>query len=1142
MNKWNLSKKVISICLSLFIAAGGITGFVLYKARAEAGDTKTKYDNTAPSASFNISKKKKVDVEVLTGNDNNYVQSDLQNKVQLELTNQLTNSGVDAQVTTKGIDAADNNSTANAISSVNWRENSNHFIVNLTDSMFSYTPSKPTIKQVYAGKDEFFVLLTDGSLYAVGNNDEGRLGNGTTNDITSWQKVMDDVSQVSLSNWATFIVKKDGTLWAAGFDEWGQFGDNRSSGYNVNTWKKVLTNVSQVSTTPYTTLVTKTDGTVWEAGRDIYGNFGDGRTYDNTDDDHMQLTWKKVFDNAAQVLSAGSGFTSFVVKNDSTLWATGYNGGIFGNGQTDNTSTWIQIANNVKHVESNGDVSFIIKNDNSLWETGNNYNNLLGLPNNVTSIKTWTKALDNVINVTVGSYSSMVLKSDGTLYGTGANWYGDMGSDRVQPTTWTQLLTNAASMNTSGYVTTLVLKKDGSLCYTGAPTVGPYYKEVIPGEYNWTDYPSPDVPTPTPIKNKLSAQEVAYLENLNMYFVGATTANVEDEVSDLINKLDGRGTYVENTSLATSLEKSENYIMSILNQQQDNSNIFLIGDEVDYKENYKDSDANDPKNDELWSYIQDNKHLNYDNDFVKCSQTGDLPLDNDLGMASFATGQWMHDKVTVFNKPGKYKVSLKVQDNPTATDSNPSGDSNFNDYDKWSTDDNSVIINVNRKPIALFTAYATANSSTGQYDITESDGSDSYDPDHQITDGTRKGIVNKDFQWKEISDGVADTWHEGKLPTTEAANKDFLVKLQVEDLEGEMSDPMVKLVSTRNENLPPIAQFTENETTMAVDQLQNDAAPSGDYVNDRSDVIFTDNSYDPNGDSIEEKWTVVDSNGNTIYTGSTMPNANTFYGKSLGTYTISLVCDDGPTPKVGVPFTSEPYTQQLTLVPINHMPVAHFEVDNTSKEPENIKITEDSTDPDGDPIADRIWTVRDGSGNVVEQTENQIPDLSTLDGTYTLTLKVKDNPKIPPELWSKPYSKQITVESLKLVGTLYPNPAEQGQQITFDLTTTGYAKYLRIYLPNDITSRDTKGTTYPIEKTITEENIHNEKINYILPINTPVTLDSNGARVRPPYEIPVQAEKENGAMKAINLYLDVKGNVLDGIKTEIIGTGQDRNN
>lgn len=293
---------------------------------------------------------------------------------------------------------------------------------------------------------------------------------------------------------------------------------------------------------------------------------------------------------------------------------------------------------------------------------------------------------------------------------------------------------------------------------------------------------------------------------------------------------------------------------------------------------------------------------------------------------------------------------------------------------------------------------------------------------------------------------------------------------------------------------------------------------------------------------IEEKWTVTDSNGNIIYSGSTTPTASVFYGKPLGTYTISLVCDDGPTPKVGVQLTSEPYTLQLTLVPINHMPVAHFEVDNISKEPENIKVTEDSTDPDGDPIADRIWNITDSSGNVVEQSENKLPDLSTLDGTYTLTLKVEDNPKVPPELWSKPYSEQIIVESLKLVGTLYPNSAEQGQQITFDLTTTGYAKYLRIYLPNDIISRDTKGTTFPIAKTITEEYIHNEKINYILPINTPVTLDINGARVRPPYEIPVQAEKENGAMKAITLYLDVKGNVLDGIKTEIIGTGQDRNN
>lgn len=911
MKRLSLSKKVLSICLSLFIAAGGITGFVLHASKNDSSKDTT-VDNTAPSASFGLSKKKKADIVFTTGSDNNFNSDDFNNKVNDYVKNRLVNSGVDTQITSM---TTSTQSITKGSFSVNlyWPSCG----VDLDSHLLFYSNGVYQNQVYYHNKSLYGCTLS---------NDDTNGGTGEWTNI-DFSKIPQNIDELRF----------------------------QAQSYKGSTTADIRL-YQQVNGGPKNCVVDKS-------------NYVSGTTY-------------------------------------------------FGK------------------LVRDGDTWDFIGSDNKL------------IPGNVVTVS--SKTFSNVLK---------------------------------EPT-WRD--------NTHKFVVNL--SEDAM-------------KSIVSSS---NDYP-------TTLSTMLSNKE---------YFLGVMNSADKATVNSFINQNDEHGTYIGNSNIDTALNAVTDYILKILNQEQDNSNIFLVGDEISYNETYKDNE-NDKKNDELWKYEQDNKHLNYDDDFVKCSQTGDLKLDNDLGVADFATGQWMHRKVSIFDKPGKYKVSLKVQDNPTATDSNPSGDSDFSDYDKWSPDDNSVIINVHRKPTAVFTAYAVANASTGKFDITVKDEDKSYDIDHQNTDGARKGIVNKKFQWKEVTNGVTDTWHDGKLPSPQASNKDFLVKLSVQDLEGQWSDDLVKYVTTKNENLPPVAQFVENETEMPVDQLKNDASTG-------KDVIFTDQSYDPNGDSIRETWIVKDSSGNVIYNSSIMPTASIFIGKPLGTYTISLVCDDGPTPKVGVPLTSDPYVLQLKLVPINHKPIAHFEINNTSKEPENIKITEDSTDPDGDPIDDRIWTVTDSSGNVVEQTENKLPDLNILDGTYTLTLKVKDNPKIPPELWSDPYSQQITVESLKLTGTLYPNPVKQGQQITLDITTQGKAKYLRAYFPIDIVSRDKRGTSFPIQKEIPEEDIHNEKVPYILPIDTPLTLDSNGNRLRIPYSITVEAEKASGAKKSITLYLDVQGNVVDGVKSVIL--------
>lgn len=236
------------------------------------------------------------------------------------------------------------------------------------------------------------------------------------------------------------------------------------------------------------------------------------------------------------------------------------------------------------------------------------------------------------------------------------------------------------------------------------------------------------------------------------------------------------------------------------------------------------------------------------------------------------------------------------------------------------------------------------------------------------------------------------------------------------------------------------------------------------------------------------------------------------------------------------------WTIKTITIGQNNPPIAQFTLGKYEMSAgEANEINDTSYDPDGDTLSERHFWVMDSSGNVVQDCLNYEPNLSTLNkGNYTIKEIVKDNPMVGWPLSSDPYTKTLTVEDLGISGRLYPNPAAQGQQVTFDITTTGNAKYLKIYIPDEISKLDKRGTAFPISKTIVEEQNHNEKITYYLPIDTPVTLDSNGNRVKQPYEISVEAQKADGTKKSLTLYLDVKGSILDGIKTEIIGTGQDK--
>ena len=97
----------------------------------------------------------------------------------------------------------------------------------------------------------------------------------------------------------------------------------------------------------------------------------------------------------------GFSYHSLILKNDSTLWGTGYNGyGQLGLGDTTDRTTFTQAttnADNIKSVYCSNSHTIILKNDGTLWSTGYNDGGQLGLGNTV-SRTTFTQVTTNVIN------------------------------------------------------------------------------------------------------------------------------------------------------------------------------------------------------------------------------------------------------------------------------------------------------------------------------------------------------------------------------------------------------------------------------------------------------------------------------------------------------------------------------------------------------------------------------------------------------------------------------------------------------------------------------------------------------------------------------------------------------------------------
>jgi len=231
---------------------------------------------------------------------------------------------------------------------------------------------------IFIGGYGGFGVADNGTLWSWGDNGYGQLGNetGTTVDVSS------PIQVGSLTDWAKAsgcqnsyrMIKTDGTLWGMGKNDEGQLGDgtviHRSSPVQIG----ALTTWDSLPSGAYAhTLAIKTDNSLWACGDAGQGRIGDGTDTHRSSPVQITGSW--------QSAAAGADF-SVGIKTDGTLWTWGYSSvGQQGRGlgySVDSSPIQVGALTTWESCSALNQSAFAIKTDGTMWAWGANYNGALG--------------------------------------------------------------------------------------------------------------------------------------------------------------------------------------------------------------------------------------------------------------------------------------------------------------------------------------------------------------------------------------------------------------------------------------------------------------------------------------------------------------------------------------------------------------------------------------------------------------------------------------------------------------------------------------------------------------------------------------------------------------------------------------------
>jgi alpha-tubulin suppressor-like RCC1 family protein len=285
------------------------------------------------------------------------------------------------------------------------------------------------VTAIAVGGSHSLFLKSNGNLWVTGWNAYGQLGDGTTDNGNyetnrPEQIVASNVTAIVAGLNHSLFLKNNGSLWAMGYNSYGQLGDGITDNGNYETNRPeqiVASNVTAIAAGYLHSLFLKNDGSLWGMGDNAYGQLGDG-TYSNTN-----LPVQIVAGNVTAI-AAGDQHSLFLMSNGG-LWAMGNNNvGQLGDPTIGTTNSPDQIvASNVTAIAVGSTHSLFLMSNGSLWAMGDNHYGQLGDGTYNNTNRPEQIVAGGVTAIAAGYGHSLFLKSDGSLWGMGDNLNGQLG-------------------------------------------------------------------------------------------------------------------------------------------------------------------------------------------------------------------------------------------------------------------------------------------------------------------------------------------------------------------------------------------------------------------------------------------------------------------------------------------------------------------------------------------------------------------------------------------------------------------------------------------------------------------------------------------------------------------------------------------
>ena len=241
-------------------------------------------------------------------------------------------------------------------------------------------PTKVTngIKYTQISADQHCLALDEeGNIWSWGSNSKGQLGNGESGfdkNVLIPTKITNGTTYTSIvaGNSITLALDNEGNIWAWGDNDDGKLG-NGESGYNENVVlipTKITneTKYKQISAGFDHSLALDEEGNIWSWGGNSSGQLGNGKSGYS---ENVLIPTKITNGTKYTSIVAGNN-TTLALDNDGNLWFCGSNTiGILGMGIGDDICVLQKLDLETKFKEVEADrPSYLIDEDGYMWSTG----------------------------------------------------------------------------------------------------------------------------------------------------------------------------------------------------------------------------------------------------------------------------------------------------------------------------------------------------------------------------------------------------------------------------------------------------------------------------------------------------------------------------------------------------------------------------------------------------------------------------------------------------------------------------------------------------------------------------------------------------------------------------------------------------